>query len=264
MSLSRKLTLAGAALTFALGVAIAGRVSSLSPGFHQLAGSALVAELVLLTLALGGTWASQRAPGDALGLLPSRLPGHVIVMLVVATLAASHALDGVLSLLGLRGQSALDAFANALAGIHGLELMAALAAIGLMPALAEELLCRGIVQRSLALRVGPVFAILSSSLLFAILHGEVIHALLAAPLGLHLGLIAWWGDSTRPAMLCHAVNNLGAVLLAAMAFEMPGSPWFHVGLGSLVAGGCWLMAASLGPGPPGRSPLQPRPGTDDG
>ena len=239
---SRQLALAGSAVTLALAVGLVGPVGAIAAAGLHLAANAFRAELLLLSLTLGGAWATLRRPSLALGWEPGRLSAPTHGLLILATLGLSHALDGTLTLLDLRDQSAVGAIGEALAGIRGVELAAALVAVGLMPAIAEELLCRGLVQRSLLERFGPGVAIAGSSLLFAALHGEVTHALLAAPLGVHLGIIAWWGGSTRPAMLCHALNNVGAVCLGVWGFDLPGPPLLHLAMGGLLAALGWTGA----------------------
>ena len=260
-STGRAFCLAAASAALAGALALAG-LGGAGTGLRAIARGALLVELLLLALALGVAGLARGGPGDLLGWGTSRLGGRVKALLVVATLATSHALDGLLSLLELREQSVLGDLAAALAGIRGVDLALAVGALVLMPAFAEELLCRGVVQRGLARRLRPALAIAASSALFALLHGEAIHALLAAPLGLHLGVVAWWGDSTRPAVLCHAANNLGAILLGAWAVEPPGPAALHVAAGLLIAGVSWL--AALGLGRRGQSGLQPGPGVDDG
>jgi membrane protease YdiL (CAAX protease family) len=244
-SRSRQLTLAGSAVAFAGACAVAGFSASVKPGVVRISASSWVAELLLLSLALVGAWATRRPPERALGWVPGRLSGGAVVGLALATLGASHALDGVLTVLDLRDRSSLGVLADALRGIRGIELASALVALGLLPAIAEELLCRGLIQRRLLGHMRPALAIAGSSLIFALLHGDAIHALLAAPLGVHLGVIAWWSDSTRPAVVCHAVNNLGAVLLGVGSLELPGPASLHIAVGLALAAAGWLAALTL-------------------
>ena len=247
-SRARPLLLAAAAVCFSAAFGVAGLADGSGPGPARIVAAAWFAELLLLALALGGAWATRLPPEEALGWGPSRIPASSLACLAVATLALSHALDAVLSLLDLRGQSALGVLGEALAGIRGRELFATLLALGLLPAFAEELLCRGLIQRSLLRRFGVAVAIGCSTLLFAILHGEPIHALLAAPLGLHLGVMAWWSGSTRTAVICHAVNNLAAVSLGALALAPVGAPALHLTAGLVVCAGAWAAARALSAG----------------
>ena len=84
-----------------------------------------------------------------------------------------------------------------------------------LPAFSEEWLFRGYVQTRLAQRWSPWLAILVSSLLFAVFHGDPVHVIFVFPIGLWLGYISWRSGSIIPAMLAHAYNNslslIGAV-----------------------------------------------------
>ncbi len=77
----------------------------------------------------------------------------------------------------------------------------------LLGPIAEEILFRGLVLRSLQ-PYGKKFAILVSSLLFGLFHGNLMQAPFAFVVGLVLGYVAleyniWW------AVVLHLINNLG-------------------------------------------------------
>jgi membrane protease YdiL (CAAX protease family) len=84
--------------------------------------------------------------------------------------------------------------------------------IAVVPGLVEELLFRGYLQSRLLKSWPPVGAICFSAFVFAAAHMDPVHVLGVLPLGFWLGVIAWRADSVWPAMLCHAANNLAAVL----------------------------------------------------
>ena len=94
-------------------------------------------------------------------------------------------------------------------------LCAARVAFGIAPGVAEELLCRGFIQRGLQRRFGPAVAVVLAAVLFGALHIEPIHSVTAATLGVYLGVVCWLADSVRPAIVCHAINNCVAVASAA-------------------------------------------------
>jgi membrane protease YdiL (CAAX protease family) len=164
-------------------------------------------------------------------------------------LALSHALDGVLEMSGLREHSALAELPVRLEGARGRTLVLALMGLGLAPGIAEELLCRGLVQRGLLERLGPVRAIGAGALLFGALHLEPVHAAFAGVLGAYLGVVAWWSDSTRAAILCHAVNNLVSVGLAVTLGQAPWAPELAAGMGVLVAALCLGLVNRARPRP---------------
>ena len=172
-------------------------------------------EIFLAGVALAGAALSRAPLRRRLDLGPSRIPARLLATLVVGTVAVSHGLDGVIELLELREKSSLASFDVTLAGARGSALVLALVGIGLAPAIAEELLCRGLVQRGLLARFRPVVAIPLAAAFFGALHIDPVHAVFASLLGLYLGLAAYLAGSTRAAIACHAVNNLLAVAVAA-------------------------------------------------
>jgi membrane protease YdiL (CAAX protease family) len=263
MSRVRRLLLS--AWLVALAIATASALASAASPYGAddlltLCAHALVVELWLAVAAGVGALLRAGAPRRALGLGPGRLSWRRLALLALGTLGASHALDGALDLSGLSEHSVLGELPRVLEGARGPRLLAALLALGLAPGIAEELLCRGLVQRGLA-RFGPAVAIPAAALLFGVLHVEPIHGAFATILGLYLGVIAWWGGSTRPAMLSHAANYLAAVLLAAAVGDPPWASGLSVVGGSALAAGCLLGAGRrrARPSPPQIAPAEAGP-----
>lgn len=115
--------------------------------------------------------------------------------------------------------------------------------ICICPAIAEEILFRGLIQRRLVRRYTLIPAIGISSLLFAAAHLEPIHALGVAPLGFWFGLVAWKTDSTWAASGCHFINNFMSTMMA-MVFMGAESPERLDPLSSGIVTGIYL--ASMG------------------
>jgi membrane protease YdiL (CAAX protease family) len=235
-----------AAFVFALGICVVFGTCSFAAeagsGLRSVSLAGLGVESGLVLLALAGALLSSRSLGTSLGLLPSALTRGRLLLLVVGTLALSHALDCVLELSGLREDSALAALDEVLRGARGAELVLALVAMAGAPAFGEELLCRGWIQRGLAPRIGPACAVAVAALIFGLLHLDPVHALFAVFLGLYLGTIASWAGSTWPSILCHGVNNFLAVLLASGLAGGPPHSAPGAILGFAVAGGALLAA----------------------
>jgi membrane protease YdiL (CAAX protease family) len=238
---------------------------------EHLAIQSLGLEIVLAAIALAVASLSRMPLGDRLGLGPSRVPAHLLLVLVVGAVAVSHGLDGVLELTGLREQSSLASFDFTLAGAQGRALVLALVGIGLAPGVAEELLCRGLVQRGLDARLRPAASVPLAAAFFGALHLDPVHAVFAAVLGLYLGVAAWLAGSIRAAIACHTVNNLLAVAVAARWPYLDVASPASTALGFALAAGClwWVdrraAAARLqgsrgGGAAPGVDPaLQPAP-----
>jgi len=210
--------------------------------------SALGMELFLMGIALGGASVSHEPPTLRLGLDPGRLSSRDIALLALGTLALSHGIDGILQATGLREHGAIAEIDDQLRGAQGGTLVLAIVGIGIAPGIAEELLCRGWIQRGLEPRLGAPGAIAVATIVFGVLHGDLVHSAAAAGLGLYLGIVAWLAASIRASILCHAANNLVAVL--TLAWEIPtglASIWtMPLGLG--VALGCLLIVwRSAGP-----------------
>jgi membrane protease YdiL (CAAX protease family) len=111
--------------------------------------------------------------------------------------------------------------------------------IALAPGIAEELVYRGLLQRGLLQRWSPAAAILTSTLLFALVHGEPAAMVFIVPIGLWFGLVAWRTGSIWPTILMHAgINGLWTASMMAWHRE----PALQ---SSLTAIGCVLLALGL-------------------
>lgn len=159
--------------------------------------------------ALGTGWGLRRNPATALRRLGLRWPtvsdclaGLILGLLIyfAATLAASVLLNGVTA-----DQLGARALFDALKG----SLPAALA-LALMAAAGEEILFRGALQ--------PVFGIVVTSLLFALLHthyGLSPALLILFFVSIGFGLVRR-RFSTTAAVICHATYNFAPFLLARL------------------------------------------------
>jgi membrane protease YdiL (CAAX protease family) len=249
MSLRERVLLAVTVLAGAF--LVGGAVWSTTASFIEedallvLCASALVVELLFASTALTVALVARAPLHQTLGLRRGGLSRRDLVVLVSGTLAASHALDGALELSGQAEESVLFELPRMLEGARGFRLAAALLAIGVAPGIAEELFCRGLIQRGLTRRYGPWVGIPVASVIFGALHVEPIHAAFAAILGLYLGLVAHWAGSIRAAMACHIVNNLAAVTVAASGIGDVGaggaSPVSVALAGSLAIGCAWTV-----------------------
>ncbi|MEQ1892426.1 MAG: CPBP family intramembrane glutamic endopeptidase [Planctomycetota bacterium] len=110
--------------------------------------------------------------------------------------------------------------------------------IALGPGFAEELFYRGFLLRGLLLRWGPPASILTSGLLFAAVHGELVWATAIFPLGVWLGVVAWRTGSMRLTFVLHAlVNGLWTTAMMVLHRDPSSEPLLKgLGLATLVAG----------------------------
>ena len=141
-------------------------------------------------------WAKGRPMkcGDFFGILVIFLSAQLVYQFYVMVL------EVVLNLFGL---SMMD----------GLELMASTADsfsmflyIGILAPIVEEILCRGLVLRTL-MPFGKKFAVFASAFLFGMFHGNILQVPFAFLVGLVLGYVAA-EYSIAWAMILHMINNL--------------------------------------------------------
>jgi sodium transport system permease protein len=92
-------------------------------------------------------------------------------------------------------------------------LLPTLLAVALAPAVAEELVFRGVLARSLA-RHSAILAIVVSALAFSAYHVMPQQMVSTFPLGLALGILAIRSGSILPGMLVHFLNNAIVIVLS--------------------------------------------------
>ncbi len=90
----------------------------------------------------------------------------------------------------------------------------------LVAGVAEEMLFRGMVQRSIETYLDPAMGIVLSSVIFALAHFVPWTALQITFMGLLLGYLAWKSGSILPAIILHAINNLTYVVMMNTAPEV--------------------------------------------
>lgn len=89
-------------------------------------------------------------------------------------------------------------------------------AISLGPGLTEELAFRGFILTGLRSTLGPAPAVALTAVLFALVHLDPLHVILAFPPGLLLGYLVVRTGSLYPAILSHSLNNLWSTLEAGL------------------------------------------------
>jgi membrane protease YdiL (CAAX protease family) len=201
-----------AALAFA-------RVAALEAGEEPVAllRSALYLQGFWILLALAGALLAEGASvRQRLGLVPAAMSRPRIALAVAGFLAVSHGVHLALVSVDLRDTGSLAQLDSAVRGAEGALLVLAVAAVGIVPGVAEELLFRGLVQGTLQRILPALAAVGASAALFGVAHADPVHSSGAFVLGLYLGAVAWRARSVWPAIACHVTNNAAAVLLAAL------------------------------------------------
>lgn len=88
----------------------------------------------------------------------------------------------------------------------------------LLPAIAEEIVFRGVIQRSLLSKYTGFVAIFFSTLLFVLLHGALQQTLYQMVVGIMLGYLACVGGSILYSIILHFLNN--ALVLVFGCFDI--------------------------------------------
>ncbi len=93
------------------------------------------------------------------------------------------------------------------------------------PGLGEELFFRGIILRAFHVAMPAWGAILLSSLLFAVLHMNMLQGVGVMLIGLYLGFVALSTGSVWPGVAAHTLNNLLCAVFARYDPEGAGDIW---------------------------------------
>lgn len=101
-------------------------------------------------------------------------------------------------------------------------LVLAVAFLAVLTPVGEELFFRGVLMSAL-LRYGPVIGVLASSAVFAVFHGVNLALPSAFVVGIIAAEVMRRSGSIWPAVLVHAVNNLGLPLLVLIAGARAGA-----------------------------------------
>ena len=79
--------------------------------------------------------------------------------------------------------------------------------IGVVPAIGEEFLFRGIIQKELSLKINPILAVWISAILFSLIHFQFAGFLPRLILGAGLGYLYLWTKNLWVPMAIHFFNN---------------------------------------------------------
>lgn len=100
------------------------------------------------------------------------------------------------------------------------DLLNMLVVLALLPALAEELFFRGILQRIfIQMTRSPWFGIIITAVIFSALHGQFLGFIPRLVLGIVLGALYWYSGSLYPGMVAHFLNNAVQIVLVYFSPE---------------------------------------------
>lgn len=171
-----------------------------------------------------------------------RLTSSATTVAVVGMIALSTLLMGVMNLTPGTSDSILNTIAEMIQRLSPAGLIAGVLVIGVAPGIGEELFFRGYVQTRLTQRWGVTLSILVTSLLFAILHMDLVQGAFALAMGIYLGAVTERAGSIIPAMLCHAGSNAFSTIMTAAGIEIVGR---EANLTLIAVSGVVLSASAL-------------------
>lgn len=155
---------------------------------------------------------------------------------------------GVMNLLPITPEVAKNYMEMSSAPVEGVHPILAFFIIAVVAPVIEETFFRGTLLRRLAAEIQPFYALILISLIFGLLHGQIIWIIYASVLGLVLGMIYLLYGSIYPSMIVHISFNLvsGIPMLldpTGLFYRFTyGSTVFRI----LMAGGgfvgvCWIL-----------------------
>jgi membrane protease YdiL (CAAX protease family) len=164
-----------------------------------------------LALDFGFTWRPAVARG--VGELKWLLIGVGIQLVALAPIGLLQALRG--------GGAAKQQVVKTAERAHGIEVLLIIVGVALVAPLAEELLFRGVLLRSLMRRMTPEVAVFVSAAAFGVVHAigdPSVGTLIALPAIIALGVVSGYqavktGDLARSVMLHVGFNALSVILL---------------------------------------------------
>ena len=247
----------------ALGVAAMWLAALLAPRLglafslrSQLALGELLLALPVLVFLLARP--SDRRAAFGRGSIPVRTAG-LSVVLGAALWVGSLGLMEMQSLAFPPSEETLELFRRihaALAPSGPLDVLVSLVIIAVLPAVCEELVLRGALLPSLALRLGGLPAVVVTAVVFALIHGDLVRLLFTFALGLLLGLLRLGTRSLWPPVIVHVTLNSLTFAIAPLVDDpsRPYTPQPALGLACLVAGAALsvplLRALRREPAPP--------------
>lgn len=140
-----------------------------------------------------------------------------------------------------------------------------LLAVGVLPGIGEEVLMRGYILTQARKALRPSLAILFTSIIFALFHGDPQHMVMIFPLGLWWTWIAVRTRSVILPIIMHAMNNSWSIVYSWIAAnssdESSGSIDRALMIAILLSGLCFLASLVILARPPAKdqSSKQPLP-----
>lgn len=189
-------------------------------GFSQMGYYLFEGALSIVSIAIP-TFIIIKASGQRLDyFLPfNKTKGKTLAALTVAGMAVCMLAQIIPTILGINlSLFGIDIFSNldSETPVSAIDFIMSAICTAVLPALVEELAFRGLVLGALK-KHGDMFAVIASSFLFAMLHGNFVQIPFAFIVGLVLGFVRVKTDSMLPAIMIHFSNNFFAVIITMIS-----------------------------------------------
>jgi len=149
----------------------------------------------------------------------------------------SPAVNSLKSLLDSLNEMVESAYNNLLRVNNFFEALLVIFAIAVVPAVTEEVMFRGFIQRSFEFRVKPVWAALITAVFFGLFHFNFYGLIPLIALGFFFGFAAYMSNSIFVPIILHFLNNFSAVIIFFIIGDeelIKSSPVQDVNIGSSV------------------------------
>ena len=122
------------------------------------------------------------------------------------------AINSIKSLLDSLNELIEKTFGNLLKADNLPEMLLVVIAIAIVPALSEEVMFRGFIQRSFEQKIKPFWAAFITAVFFSLYHFNPYGILPLMILGLYFGFAAYTSQSLIVPIILHFINNFSAVM----------------------------------------------------
>lgn len=102
-------------------------------------------------------------------------------------------------------------YSNLLHASNGFEFLFVVFVVAIVPAVSEEIMFRGFVQRSFEQKLSPIFAGIVTAIFFSFYHFNPYGFIPLAFLGFYFGLAAYYSKSLLIPIFLHFLNNFSAI-----------------------------------------------------
>ena len=125
----------------------------------------------------------------------------------------SHFINSIKSFFDMLNEMVEKTYSNLISASSFFEFLLVVMVVAFVPAIAEESMFRGFIQRSFELKLKPYMAIFITAIFFSAYHFNPYGFLPLFILGAYFGFAAYMSRSLVVPMILHFLNNFSAILL---------------------------------------------------